>query len=130
MRRRLSSSCSLSRGLAAIAARPGFYPALLGVLAAPLLILSCSARQPKLSQPRPSLLTPTTNATGFKSPAERHYHPSEHGRRRAKRAAGPKSTVYAGERGERWRVTGKTLSAAPRLAPETLISVLRQSDKH
>lgn len=130
MRRRLSSCSQLSTRFAALAASPAFYPALLGALAPLLASVSCSSAPPHLSQPRPSLLSAAPNAVGFKSPAEWHYHPSEHGRMLAKAAAGPGSTVYAGERGERWQVTRGVLRAAPRLAPEALISVLRQSDKH
>lgn len=92
-------------------------------------VLSCGADRPHLSQPRPSLLEPAQSDSDFISPAEWHYHPSEQGRMRSERKLPDGSTLFAGDRGERWIGSKAGLKAAARLAPETLISILSRGEQ-
>ncbi|MEZ4228732.1 MAG: hypothetical protein R3B89_06190 [Polyangiaceae bacterium] len=92
-------------------------------------LASCAAQRPHLSQSRPSLLEPAQSDSEFVSPAEWHYHPPEQGRMRAERKLADGRVLFAGDRGERWIRDKAGLKAAPRLAPETLISILPHAEE-
>ncbi|MCA9639092.1 MAG: hypothetical protein H6718_16585 [Polyangiaceae bacterium] len=91
-------------------------------------LVSCGAERPRPSQPRPSLLEPAQSDSDFISPAEWHYHPPEQGRMRSEVQLSGGATLFAGDRGERWIGSKAGLKAAPRLAPETLISILSRGE--
>lgn len=94
------------------------------------LAASCGGPSQPPLPPRASLLDQGSAAIGFASPARWRYHPKKESALLARVELGPGRELFAGERGERWLVDkkAKKVEAAARLAPESLIAVLKTED--
>src|SRR6476660_1466136 len=87
-------------------------------------VAACGSEPAPRAAPRTPLTeAPAFAAPAFPTPAIWKYHPREPAPMLAQVALPDGSTLYAGQRGERWRVRkgGGSPEAAAQLAPEDLV---------
>ena len=104
-----------------------FRGAALVLVATTGVALGCGGSASQAFGPRSSLIADAPPPPAFRSPATWRYHPSAAAPLFARAELADGRVLLAGERGERWLVDEKRgrAEAASRLAPETLVAILR-----
>src|SRR6185436_3105764 len=91
------------------------------------VLFGCGGSASQAHAPRSSLIAEAPPGAVFRSPAAWRYHPSAAAPLFSRAELADGRVLLAGERGERWLVDPKRgrAEAASRLAPETLVAILR-----